>query len=174
MTPRPPALETAAARSGPAATFMPASMMGCLSPKSSVRSVRMRWGEASAILSEYARGVWIRGRGARSVVCRECSDYAEQSWGDEVKRRMEEKTRMGWLDDEVWREKPSRHLGQSASLAPLCGCECHRQHSGSPGSRGQGESSQQPRCLSLSWFSPTLESRGRCTQHTVCSTCRAE
>ena len=41
MTPRPPALLTAAASSGPAATFMPASMMGCLIPNSSVIGVEI-------------------------------------------------------------------------------------------------------------------------------------
>ena len=37
----PPALLTAAASSGPAATFMPASMIGTLRPKSSVMGVLM-------------------------------------------------------------------------------------------------------------------------------------
>lgn len=35
----PPALVTAAARAGPAATFIPAREMGCLRPKSSVKAV---------------------------------------------------------------------------------------------------------------------------------------
>merc|ERR1719262_563765 len=39
ITPRPPALVTAAARAGPAATFIPARMTGCLIPKSSVIGV---------------------------------------------------------------------------------------------------------------------------------------
>ena len=41
MTPSPPALVTAAASSGPAATFIPASSTGCLIPKSSVIGVEM-------------------------------------------------------------------------------------------------------------------------------------
>lgn len=41
MTPIPPALETAAASLGPAATFIPASMMGWLIFKRSVVTVRI-------------------------------------------------------------------------------------------------------------------------------------
>lgn len=41
MTPIPPALETAAASFGPAATFIPASMMGWLIFKRSVVTVRI-------------------------------------------------------------------------------------------------------------------------------------
>jgi hypothetical protein len=41
MTPRPPALVTAAASSLPAATFMPASRMGCLIPNNLVRGVEI-------------------------------------------------------------------------------------------------------------------------------------
>jgi len=40
-----PELVTVAASFGPAATFMPASMMGWLMPKSFVRGVEKTWGE---------------------------------------------------------------------------------------------------------------------------------
>jgi len=46
MTPRPPALVTAAASLGPAATFMPASMTGCLIFRRSVIVVLICCGEA--------------------------------------------------------------------------------------------------------------------------------
>ena len=39
----PPALETAAASSGPEAWFMPARMMGCLMPSSFVMGVWIVW-----------------------------------------------------------------------------------------------------------------------------------
>lgn len=45
MTPRPPALETAAARAPPETRAMPASRMGCWIPRSVVRGVTMGpWG----------------------------------------------------------------------------------------------------------------------------------
>jgi hypothetical protein len=85
MTPRPPALVTAAASLGPAATFMPASMMGCWILKRSVMGVRI----CSVFASNHTRlAVWSRG-GAAAARGTAVSSLDSRPCGDMNRRQPE-------------------------------------------------------------------------------------
>jgi hypothetical protein len=81
MTPKPPALVTAAANLGPAATFIPAKRIGCLIFKASVRAVLISCGESiESLVSVGDRLCIIWDCQNRKINRIEVHTYISRSW----------------------------------------------------------------------------------------------